>query len=157
MRPHSQGRETIAPSCGHGRTAAQEKRHIRTQPTGQVMKFLMGQFQIPKSVESKQSNRGIAAPAAQTGGGGNPFADFDVAAAGQGHLLLEQPGRPVRQILGSGRHLRVVAPDTQGSSRQGGDIDGIIEIDGLENRLDIMESIGALPDDIQTQIDFGAG
>jgi len=135
----------------------EKKRYIRPKRSGdsehlRTRELLLRQLQVAEHRGSRIA-RASAKPTARR----NPLSQLDFHTAMAFELAPDRIHRAVRQVLldgfgGEGR----VSQDRQPNSwsRRSAKPEFIVQRDGLKNRAQLVISIGALPQNIQAQIDF---
>lgn len=119
------------------------------------MKSPQVEAEIPQFIQSIKGQGGIPAPPAQAPSRRNFLPDPDLGTAGVRKRLLEQPGRSQNEVVLVPRDGRVRTAEPDLPVRQGKEIEGIAEVDGLEEGPDFMVTIFPPAQYLDPQVDLG--
>ena len=118
------------------------------------MELGIAQVLLPELAPAEERGGGVARCPTESGGGGDALAEVNAGAARMVRLIPQSSKRAQGEIVRAGQRI-VVAAQLQISGRGQGEAIG--EIDGHEDGGDLMESVVAAADHLQTEIQLGRG
>ena len=146
--------QTLANALGKRCAASDENRYIGPQSEPQVGQPVFAKVQLPKMVEAEQSGGCVGAAATDAAAHGQTFEQMNVGAQRATAFTLQQARRADDQVavVVDPRQLGM-QPDFAIFTRAEAEFVAMVE--KLEQRLQLVVTVGAASDDMQHQIEFG--
>ncbi len=146
--------EKIAPASPDRAATTQKEGNVATETGSEIMELGIAQILLPKLAPAEECRGGVARCPTKTGGGGDALIQVKARAARKVRLIAQESKRAQGEIDLAEQGIVVTA---QLEIVGWGEGEAIVEIDGQEDRGDLMESVVAAADDLQTEIQFGRG